>query len=589
MRWLVAPAHLSLVSTHRSERDRRIGTLGVRCRRFVRRHCSHVTRSPRDVISAFRARNITGLVGTLRALVMPAALAGLFFGYTGVSISGTTARTHASRFPEIVMRTTKSPVLGVLLGLSFIAACRGGSGNGANPDAPTGPGSDAGDGRIHIQDVQRDTMAPGTAVELHGVIVTAVDKFGSRTSAFWVEEPGGGPSSGVQVFVNAQVALLQDLVPGDIVDITGAVKTEFALSSDTTGRTTTELQASSGGMLKVTKTGTGAVPAPHVIDAAMLDGMSMADRDVEYEKWEGVLVEVRNVRSRSYPVSFASGSPPFADDTYKVNITDNLVLESTQAKFTGIDGLTCFVSITGVEDYFFDWLLLPRSAADLVIGTSCAPVTITTSTISAVQSAFPTGVIELNNIYVTGTSFGKTSFWASTSPTAAANEGAYVFQSSKAVVLDPAIVTGVQVNVIGTVSEFNDDTSGGTLTEVQPLRITVVNGTPTALTPISGLTAASLLDQAAAPQYESVLVTLDNVAITAIGISMNGFVATGMQAGTTFGLGTDILRLATGDVGCYASITGFWTNLEVAGAMTKPNAYGFIPLTLTGKGTGTCN
>jgi len=493
------------------------------------------------------------------------------------------------------MRTTKSPVVGILLGLSILAACRGS--NNANPDGSTGAGSDTGGRTIHIQDVQSDTMAINTLVDLHGVIVTAVDTFPLRTSAFWVEEPGGGPFSGVQVFVNRQVDLLGKIAPGDIVDITGASKTEFVLkdaagnSQDKSNRTTTELQASMGGMLSVTKTGTGAVPAPHVIDAAALDGMSMTDRDAEYEKWEGVLVEVRNVRSRSFPVSFASGSPPFADDSYKVNVTDNLILESTQTKFAGLDGLTCFASITGVEDYFFDWLLLPRAATDLVIGTNCAPVATTTSTISAVQSALPTGVVELDDVYVTGTSFNKTSFWASTSPNAAANEGVYVFQSSKTITLDPVIVPGTKLNVIGTVTEFNDDMAGGTLTEVQPLRITVAAGTPAALTPMTGVTVVTLLDPANAPMYESVLVTLDNVKISAIGASANGFIATAAQTvgqtATPFGIGTDINQLVAADLACYKTVTGFWTNLQGASATTKPNAYGFIVRDL-GTKDGTC-
>ena len=206
------------------------------------------------------------------------------------------------------------------------------------------------------------------------------------------------------------------------------------------------------------------------------------------------------------------------------------------------------------------------------------------------QKALPLGQYPRSPTFTTmvAVSSSSAATWG-TSPTAATNEGAFVFQSSTTIVLDPAIVAGAQVNVIGKVTEFNDDTLGGTLTEVQPLRITMVNGAPAALTPISGQTAMSLLDPATAPQYESVLVTLDNVAITAIGNTNNGFVATGKQAGTTFGLGTDILHLAAADVACYASITGFWTNLEAAGATTKPNAFGFIPLTLTGKGTGTCN
>jgi len=488
------------------------------------------------------------------------------------------------------MNITKSSVVGALISLSLVAACgRDEKTNNPAIDGGTG-GSDSGSNsaQIHIQDVQSNSMAVNTAVELHGVVVTAVDAFGDKTSAFWVEETGGGPFSGVQVFVNTQVDILSSIAPGDVVDISGAIKTEFVLSSDTTGRTTTELQSPKGGMLKVTKTGTAAVPEAHVIDAAALDAMSASARDAEYEKWEGVLVQVRNVRSRSYPISF--GAAPFPVDSYKISVSDNLVVESTQTPFVAIDGLTCFDTITGVEDYFFDWLLLPRAAADIKTGTGCTPVTPTATDITAIQAATPTGVIELDNVYVTGVSFNKTSMWLSTTPTAAPNEGGYVFQASKALPLDSSIVIGSKVTVIGTVTEFNDDTLGGTLTEISPLKITVVTPTAATLVPVTGMTAAQLLVAAVAPTYESVLVTLDNVNITALGATANGFVATAKQGTASLNVGTDIIQLKSTDLGCYQTVTGFWTNLEAAGTTvtTKPNSFGFVVRTLGDKGSA-CN
>jgi hypothetical protein len=483
------------------------------------------------------------------------------------------------------MRTTKSLVVGVLLGLSLIAACR--SSNSNHPDG--GPGGDAagGDakGVIHIQDVQSDTMLPNTPVELHGVVITAIDTFGAKTGDLWVEEPGGGAFSGVHVF-GTPAAQVVSLAIGDVVNITGAIKSEFALTSDTSKRTVTELQAPKGGTMTVTKTGTAAVPAPHVIDAAAIDAMAPQARDVEYEKWEGVLVQVTNVTSHSYPQGF--GSKPYPDDAYKFGVTSTLLVESTQTKLAGVDGLTCFASVTGVEDYFFDWLLLPRSAADVVAGTGCVTAPTTPMTITDIQAAAPAGIVQLDGVYVTGRSFTNTSFWISTSPTALPNQGAYVFQSSTTLVLDPAIVPGAQVSVIGTVSEFNDDTTGGSLTELLPLRITVLAGAPATIVPVTGVTVAALLDATTAPQYESVLVTLDNVAISAIGTTANGFVATAKQNGTSFGIGTDIKQLAATDLACYQTVTGFWTNLEAVGATTKPNTYGFIVRDLGATG-GTCN
>jgi|GEM_PF-2527527 len=438
---------------------------------------------------------------------------------------------------------------------------------------------------VYIQDVQSDLMPPGTPVQLDGVIVTAIDQFAARAGDLWVEERGGGPFSGVHVF-GAPPVLVAQLAVGDVVAISGAVKTEFVVSGDLSGRTVTELTAPSGGAMMVTKRGIGVVPAPALLDAVALDALSPVARDAELEQWEGVLVQISNVHSRSYPRGV--GRKPFADDAYRVAVSDALFVASQQTSLASIDGLTCFASVTGVQDYLLDWLLVPRSAADIVQGTSCAPVPITSSTIPAIQSAGPAGVVELDGVYVTGVSSDRTSFWMATSPTAAPTQGGYVFQLSTTLPLDPAIVAGVQVNVVGTVTEFNDDTLGGSLTELVPLRITVVNATPAAPIPITGLAVSTLLDPATAPLYESVLVTLDNVNILGLGSTANGVIATATQNGTTFGIGADTLQLSIADLACFKTITGFWTNLESTTASTKPNAFGLILRDL-GTRDGTCN
>ncbi|MBS1124829.1 MAG: hypothetical protein H6Q90_7057, partial [Deltaproteobacteria bacterium] len=108
------------------------------------------------------------------------------------------------------------------LGLSLLA-CRGSGGSGDDQpgvDAPVG-------GSVTIQAVQNDTMPKGTAVELHGVVVTAIDAFGARTGDMWVEEVGGGAFSGVKMF-GVPLDQLAALTVGDLVDVTNAEKDEFA-------------------------------------------------------------------------------------------------------------------------------------------------------------------------------------------------------------------------------------------------------------------------------------------------------------------------------------------------------------------------
>ena len=509
----------------------------------------------------------------------------------------------------------RTPVLFSMLGLSLFA-CRSDSNNGV--DAPNGTVDAPVGGVVHIQDVQSPMMTPGTAVALKGVIVTAIDSFGTKTGDIWVEEPGGGEFSGVHVF-GAPVAMVSGLAQGDIVDIGGALKDEFALTSDTTGRTVTELKAGPSGMT-VTKTGTGTVPAPMVVDALAIGQMAtQALRDVEWEKWEGVLITVNNVAATG-DIKQIGGTTP--DPTLQsFAITGIAKAESSLAAFpTGIASGVCLASMTGVVDYFFDYLVLPRTTAEVSTGgTTCAventvsmcgdgidndgngfadcadnacivaaPTCRMTTSITAVQATLPTTAVEIDNVFVTGVAHNKRSFWVSTSLTAAPNQGLYVFGSKT---LDAGVVVGAKVSIIGKISEFNDDMTGGTLTELAPLQVTVVAAPAGAPVPVTNQTAAQLLVAATAPTFESVLVTLTNVKITALGTTTNGLIATAVQNGTTFGAGTDIIQstdptpLTAGT--CYSSITGFWTNLEAGStsATTKPNAFGFIPATLGAVGT----
>jgi hypothetical protein len=454
------------------------------------------------------------------------------------------------------MRTTKSPVVGVLLGLSLFAACRSSSNNGT-PDGP-GPGSDTGPAAIHIQDVQSDTMVPNTPVELHGVIVVAVDTFGAKTGDMWIEEPGGGERSGVHVF-NAPVAQVASLKPGDIIDLTGAVKSEFALSSDTSGRTVTELQPPKGGAITVTKTGTGTVPDPHVIDVVALGMMTGAQRDAVYEKWEGVLIKVQNVGALAAPVGF--GAMPYPDDAFKFEVSGKLVVESTQSKFppSVIDGTTCVGSITGVEDYFFDWLIMPRTASDLVLGGTGCPLPAAV-TVAAVQTGTGVGSVLLRDVFVTAVT-AKT-IWVADSLQGAANNGVAVFYN--AAVLDPGIVVGAMVSVVGTTSEFDVGTPkvGDTLTEITNPTFIAIAAPTASPTPLA-ITAAQVSDIVTGEPFEGVFVQGSHFKVTAIG--QRNQVTLTDNAGGTIVMDDDIFANYGGTVAaptlpavgdCYLTLTG---------------------------------
>ncbi|HEU0037288.1 MAG TPA: hypothetical protein VFQ53_42045 [Kofleriaceae bacterium] len=473
------------------------------------------------------------------------------------------------------------PILLLSLGLSLVA-CRGGGDDGGGddttPDAPPVGGS------VTIQEVQADSMPVGTAVELDGVVVTAIDAFGARTGDLWVEEPGGGEFSGIKVF-GAPLDQIASLAPGDIVTISNAEKDEFALSMDMTGRKVTEIKGAAGGTLSIVKTGTGSLPPIATVDALAIENLAdQAAKDAEWEKWEGVLITVTNARQNSAVAGFTMNP---AEDQFEFRATGDLRVQSALTTL-GADAVAgvCYQGLTGVSDYFFNHLLLPRSTADLVGGgTGCSAQTV--ATIADIQSGAVTGDVKIENVFVTGVGFGQRNLWISTSLTAAPNEGVFVFGGPT---LDASVVPGVKVTLTGTVSEFNDDANGGTLTEITSPGFIFDPAAPGTVVPVTGKTVADLLDPTTAAAHESVLVTLTNVNISALGNAANGFIADATQAGTAFKMQTTILRLASTDLGCYQSITGFWTNLQApgSGATTKPNAFGFIPRTLGAKGTN-CN
>ncbi len=480
----------------------------------------------------------------------------------------------------------------LFLGLSLVAAaCRGGGDDDdVGDDAPNGDGPPVA-GVVSIQEVQSDTMASGTVIELEGVVVTAIDALGGGSGGFWVSEPEGGAFGGVKVFGASldQVALL---APGDLVNITGAIKHEACNEAAPCGTivfddgaSITEVIGETQGSLVVTKTGTGTLPTPTVVDAKAIAALpDKLSRDAEWEKYEGVLIKVTNARQLSPVVTF--GSNPGKDDT-EFRLTGFARVQS--ALFQLPDQLpvgTCYESITGITDFFFNYIVAPRSEADLVEGgTGCNPLA---ESINAVQTApaLPELAI-LTDVFVTGVGFdNKRSFWVSTSLTAAPNEGVQIFTNQAA---HPAgLAVGKKVTVIGAVTEFNDDANGGALTEIVSPSITVNADAAGTVVP-AARTVAQLMDSTAGPTFESVAVVLTNVEFTANGNIGNGFIGAAKQGATTFQFSTDILHTAVGDLGCYATVTGFWTQLQATGtAMPKPNAMGFIPSAFGTKTGATC-
>jgi hypothetical protein len=516
-----------------------------------------------------------------------------------------------------------------VLSLSILAC-------GRSDDTSTsdGQGSGSGSGNtVTIQQVQSDDMAPGTAVALGNVVVTAIDEFGAKTSDIWVEEMGGGKRSGVHVFKAANADVMM-LTIGDVINLKGAIKSEFALTgsnADTSGRTVTELEPASGGAIVITKTGQTATITPDKVDALAIGQMYDSSMSATgggtafsnaWEDWEGVLIELDNVSAQGVPKGF--GTQPFAADAYSFGITGVAKVEGSLTDITasGIARTTCFSNMTGVVDYFYDYLVFPRSSADFATGgtgcpaaesvctdgmdndgngfTDCADngciistascrSAVTINSLDTATDASPTAPTLPAAVGLTGrcvTAVAGNNFYIADAGLAVADGGAFVFGGAPA-----ALAAGNTVDVIGTTSMFKQ--SGSTAPEPQleinGLQVTkdVAPCTVAAATP--NLTAAQLTADATGHKWIGSLVTITsanggNFKITTAQTSSAKFgVLT--QGSTTFKFGPTLLSAIDPNPAntCYAAITGIWT-YDTSGA----GSYEILP-TVPPTALASCN
>ncbi len=488
----------------------------------------------------------------------------------------------------------KRPVLAISFALLAATGCRSSDDDdGVNPDGgPDSPG-----GEMTIQQVQDDATPAGTPVTLRGVVVVAIDNYGVRKGNFYVMEPEGGERSGVLVF-NAPVDQVANLAVGDLVDIEGAEKDEFSLADDDS--TTTELLPIAGGEMSVVKVGDGEVPAPHVVDALTFGRMAKADREAEYEKWEGVLIQVNNVSVISGLRDIGSSDPDFQG----FGITGLYEVDSSLAAIPQMPDHVargeCLMSITGMGDYFYEYKVLPRSTdaivkngsgcpAEEADATACAdgmdneadgfadcmdfscqtlPQCQTGATVVNIQNGTIADgtVVNLNDVIVTAVSSNRKNIWVADTAAGAQYNGVAVFRGNGAAVpvLPAEIVVGARVDVTGTVDEFNSGGGTGTLTQVTSNpTVTFVPGVPAVPTPVTGVSVATLIDDGTGEPYEGVLVELTNVRVIATppapGFGVRHFGMMG-SANVLFDSDDDIrAMLADADGTCYSLVRGIWS------------------------------
>ena len=469
-------------------------------------------------------------------------------------------------------------------GTLALFACRS-SNNNSGTDAGSGAGGDgggSGSGVYTIQDVQNPSMAAGTAVALTGVVVTVIDAYGQKTGDMWVEEPGGGMYSGVHIY-NAPLTTVASLAVGDIVDVKGAEKAEYAYSTDTTGRYLVELEPISGGTMTITKTGTATTMPPIAKVSALTIGQmtdvgSNGDRSHAWSAWEGVVIELDDVSALTAPKCITSAGVCKDPTDAEFGMTGDADVESEIAGFP-MNGSAyafasgdCLASVTGVVDYFFDYLILPRTTGDIVTGgTSCPPpenasagsavctdgidndgngfidcadlgcevgsaawvgtdgCPSTDSTCGCSASygangiastnsanASKSGPVYLHDVYITAIDAGY-SYWVSDSVNGGANGGIYVFSKPPA-----GAVIGEQLSSLqGLAGPYEPLTGSGAgsavgLMELEDATAGAASGSG-AIMPLVGQSVATLTGLTSGAPYNSVVVAVGPLKVTAVG------------------------------------------------------------------------
>lgn len=201
----------------------------------------------------------------------------------------------------------------------------------------------------------------GDEVVLERKVVTAVDKYGSRTGSFWISEPNGGPWSGVQVYnTDTTSAWWTELQVGDLVTVHGR-KMEYSYLDPNTNEPLFDDPLTEITEASVTRLGAGTPITPTDIDAADLKTVETG------EKWEGVLVRFTNVRVST--IRERNGR-------LEVNLFGSTKAQDDLTDLTTVQPGVCLSRLTGVVTYFFDYYVIPRSAADIEVSAndSACPV-----------------------------------------------------------------------------------------------------------------------------------------------------------------------------------------------------------------------
>jgi len=196
-----------------------------------------------------------------------------------------------------------------------------------------------------IYDIQQGDVPENTVVTLEGVVVSSPVHV--EDSLVFVQDPDGGQYSGILLYLYSEVMDAVDLVPGDVINVTGEYAEFFDMS---------ELTVTSA--YDLTELSSGPAPAPEVVAPAdIATGGELA------EAYESVLVRVADVTVTDDSIGYGS-----------FTVTDGLIVDdffftsdggpSGDMPAVAVDDV--FTTLTGPLSYSYDeFRLFPRDAADM--------------------------------------------------------------------------------------------------------------------------------------------------------------------------------------------------------------------------------
>ncbi len=295
-------------------------------------------------------------------------------------------------------------------------------------------------GVVSIRDLQDESSATFAGTDI-GATVEDVVVTGASTSGFFVQETSGDPKfAGIYVRIPNGSGLVAPTV-GSLVTVDGKVFEYF---------TKTQLQATT-----IETTGTGTLPAPAVVDA-----VRVATGGPDFEAYEGVLVEVRDVANVQDPVLGTDGSDRGDFRVGPFGGTEGVVVGHIWPDdYEGEVG-DRFDALVGIMDFSFDEARLEtRGNADITFddGSHPEPPPASLVTIPQIQDVDAAGHPAVNSTVrvedAVVTAVGSRGFWIQ--DTAATSfAGIYVYRPNGSTVQLPTV--GKLVDVEGVYVEFND-------------------------------------------------------------------------------------------------------------------------------------